>query len=88
MITVDDLNRAVMGNDEADIVNQPNHYTQGKMQCWDAIEGMLGDHAVHAYRANVLKYVWRYQDKGGVVDLEKARVYLDRIIKLELESDA
>lgn len=34
-------------------------------------------------RGNVLKYLSRYTDKGGVTDLEKARVYLDWLIEHE-----
>lgn len=64
-------------------VHSPDHYTQTNMECKEAIEGMLGDNVVHAWRANILKYIWRYQDKGGIQDLEKAQVYLDFLIKYE-----
>ena len=33
---------------------------------------------------NVVKYVSRWKEKGGVADLEKARHYLDILIQLEL----
>jgi len=29
---------------------------------------------------NVIKYIWRCEEKGGVEDLKKARFYLDREI--------
>lgn len=32
---------------------------------------------------NIVKYVSRWKDKGGVKDLEKARHYLDILIQLE-----
>lgn len=32
------------------------------------------------FQGNVIKYVTRYKDKGGIVDLEKARHYLDLYI--------
>lgn len=32
---------------------------------------------------NVIKYVWRWRDKGGVADLEKAKHYLEMLIELE-----
>ena len=32
------------------------------------------------YIGNVLKYISRWKEKGGVEDLKKARVYLDRRI--------
>jgi len=33
--------------------------------------------------ANVIKYVVRWRDKGGLSDLRKAQHYLDMIIELE-----
>lgn len=35
---------------------------------------------------NVVKYVTRWKDKGGIGDLEKARHYLDILIQLESRS--
>ena len=32
-------------------------------------------------KGNVLKYLYRYEDKGGVEDLKKARVYLGWLIE-------
>jgi hypothetical protein len=37
---------------------------------------------------NVVKYVTRWKDKGGVADLEKARHYLDLLIELEKRNAA
>ena len=34
---------------------------------------------------NVVKYVTRYKDKGGIADLEKAKHYIDLLIQLETE---
>lgn len=34
---------------------------------------------------NVIKYVTRWRDKGGIADLEKARHYIDLLIQLETE---
>jgi len=73
--------------DQQSDVNKPSHYTQTNMECKEAIEGMLGDHVVHAWRANILKYIWRYQEKGGIQDLEKAQVYLGFLIQYEKENE-
>ncbi len=35
------------------------------------------------FEGNVIKYVSRYKFKGGVTDLEKAQVYLARLIERE-----
>ena len=32
---------------------------------------------------NIVKYITRWRDKGGVDDLRKARHYLDKLIELE-----
>jgi hypothetical protein len=64
-------------------VNHPPHYTRGGVECIDAIAaatvGKKGIEAVCV--ANVLKYLWRYESKGGRQDVEKARWYLERLLK-------
>ena len=35
------------------------------------------------YKGNIIKYILRYEKKGGVEDLEKARWYLNRLIACE-----
>jgi hypothetical protein len=70
-----------------DNVNHPSHYTQGKIECIDAIaeatKHLLGIAAVCV--ANIIKYVWRYPFKNGLEDLYKARWYLDELINHEEE---
>ena len=65
-----------------DNVNHPSHYTQGAIECIDAIKeatkGLFGIEAVCT--GNIIKYVWRWKFKNGVEDLRKARWYLDRLI--------
>lgn len=67
---------------ENETVNHPEHYTQGGVECIDAIaaavEGARGIEAVYA--GNVIKYVWRYRRKNGAEDLKKCRWYLERLI--------
>jgi hypothetical protein len=59
-----------------DPVSRPAHYAKGAVQPIDLIDAMdLG-----FYEGNVVKYVSRWRDKGGVEDLKKARWYLDRLI--------
>lgn len=66
---------------KTDNVNRPSHYTQGKVECIDAIEsattGLVGIIAVCV--ANVIKYVWRFALKNGVEDLDKADYYLQKL---------
>lgn len=71
-----------------DMVNHPSHYTQGGIECIDAITaataGKTGIEAVCV--ANVVKYLWRYEEKNGLEDVKKARWYLERLIS-ELEGE-
>ena len=66
-----------------DNVNHPSHYTQGAIECIDAIKeatkGLFGIEAVCT--ANIIKYVWRWKFKNGVEDLRKADWYLQRLVK-------
>lgn len=65
-----------------DVVNHPSHYTQGGIECIDAVKaatvGKTGIEAVCV--ANVVKYLWRYEEKNGLEDVKKARWYLERLI--------
>jgi hypothetical protein len=57
-------------------VEHPTHYNKGKIEVIDFIE----DQQLDFNAGNVVKYVCRYDMKGGVEDLQKARFYLDRLI--------
>lgn len=56
-----------------------NHYKGKAIQPWDYIAG----NGLGYFEGNVVKYVSRWRDKGGVADLEKARHYLDKLIEIE-----
>ena len=62
-------------------MNRPSHYTQGEVECIDAIEsatiGLVGIIAVCV--GNVIKYVWRFARKNGIEDLDKADYYLQKL---------
>lgn len=61
-------------------VNHPSHYTDGKIECIDAIESSMSKEAFMGYcKGNIIKYVWRYEHKGGVESLKKAKWYLDKL---------
>lgn len=63
-----------------DVVNKPPHYTNGEVECIDAIESALTAEQYIGYlRGNVLKYLWRFDRKNGLEDLEKALWYLKRL---------
>jgi hypothetical protein len=56
-----------------------DHYKEKSIQPWDFIAAnQLG-----YFEGNIVKYVSRWRDKGGINDLKKARHYLDKLIELE-----
>jgi len=66
-----------------DSVLSPRHYTQGKIECIDAMESCLGPAKFEGFlHGQIFKYQWRYADKGGVEDLRKMTFYKDRLIRL------
>lgn len=70
-------------NKTNDAVQHPSHYTQGKVECIEALEsataGLSGIEAVCT--ANAIKYLWRYKHKNGVQDVKKAQWYINHLIK-------
>jgi hypothetical protein len=69
-------------NRKSDPVSFPSHYTQGTVECIDAIEAAFGDEgSLFFLQGQVLKYLWRYRGKGAPLqDLQKADWYLQRLI--------
>lgn len=66
---------------QVDNVNHPSHYTQGGIECIEAIKASMTHEAFCGYlKGNVQKYMWRYEHKGGVESLKKAQWYLDRLV--------
>ena len=63
-----------------DPVNHPEHYTSGNIECLDAIKAALGDNYKYYVQGNVLKYIWRFNHKNGLQDLQKAQFYLNDLI--------
>ena len=60
----------------------PNHYKQGKVECIDCIESATS--SLTGFEGfctgNAIKYLYRWKQKGGKQDLEKARWYLNRML--------
>jgi hypothetical protein len=69
---------------QPDLVNHPPHYTDGGIECIEAIEAQLTAEEYRGYlKGNIAKYVWRERHKGGTESLRKARFYLDRLIEFD-----
>ena len=56
-----------------------SHYKTKAIQPWDYIAA----NELGYFEGNIVKYVSRWRDKGGVQDLLKARHYLDKLIELQ-----
>lgn len=65
-----------------DNVNRPAHYTQGGVECIDAIKAALTPEEFRGYcKGNIIKYIWRERHKGGDESLQKARWYLNKVLE-------
>lgn len=64
-----------------DPVNHPSHYTQGGIECIDAMKACMPREEFLGYlKGCAFKYLWRYEDKENPKqDLEKAQWYLSRL---------
>lgn len=72
----------MLDKNQHDNVNHPSHYNESGIECIEAIEASLGADGFQAYcKGNCMKYLWRYQYKNGLEDLQKARVYLNWMIE-------
>ena len=66
-----------------DFVNHPSHYTQGGIECIDAMEAAFGAHELATYcKIAAFKYIWRCDHKNGLEDIKKAVWYLNKYIEL------
>lgn len=65
-----------------DNVNHPKHYTQGGIECIDALAAatinLQGLEAVCT--ANAIKYLWRWKSKNGVAEAISQRAVFHRSV--------
>jgi len=60
-----------------------SHYKNKAIQPWDYIvANNLG-----YLEGNVVKYISRWRDKGGMDDLAKAKHYIEKLIELETQDN-
>ena len=75
----------------SDTVHNPSHYGGGgkyNIECYKAIEYILDNlknvpEKYYGHISNVIKYIWRCNDKNGYEDLDKASVYFDFMFREE-----
>lgn len=57
-----------------------DHYKSQTIQPWDYMEACMSEEQFIGYlRGNVIKYVSRYDKKGGLQDIDKALQYLNKL---------
>lgn len=77
--------------EKLDNVNHPKHYEDSTS--FECIETMLIAFGIEYTQVfcvlNAYKYMWRYENKNGLEDLEKTQWYLDKYFSLvsEYEED-
>lgn len=63
--------------------NCPEHY-DNIIQPWEYMQSCMSQEEFRGYlRGNVIKYISRYTEKDGIKDLNKAKHYLEELIKYE-----
>jgi len=71
------------------VVQPIPHYADSGLHPWDAMRAWMPPDQLRGFlRGNVIKYVARYDRKGGVADLEKAAHYLAELVAMEKEAAA
>ena len=61
------------------------HYQGKEVQPWDALQSWLSHEAFCGFlTGNIVKYVSRWRQKGGVEDLRKAKHYIEKLIETTL----
>ena len=59
--------------------SDPKHYSNLPIEPWDFIQ----QNKLDFFEGNVIKYICRWKNKGGVTDLRKAITYIEKIIEGE-----
>ena len=72
-----ELYEAIVSTKPYDAVDNPKHYAQYPIQ---PLEFIVKNNLPYC-EGNVIKYVCRWREKGGIEDLKKARVYLNTLIE-------
>ena len=74
-----------------DMVNHPPHYTQGEIECIEAIKYINDKLHTEGYEGyclgNFIKYIWRCNFKNGWEDIDKAIFYLNELLAEQVKDD-
>jgi len=79
-----DLNSTHIGIDATidSSATNPSYYKQSSIECIDAIKAAVANKRPEeaVLVGNIIKYLWRYEEKDGAEALEKANWYLQNLI--------
>ena len=72
-----------------DNVNNPKHYAGStSLECIECMRVTFGAVATYDFcLCNAFKYLWRYKNKNGAEDIDKARWYLN-YVQHDIERDS
>ena len=80
-----------MQEQKPDMVNHPPHYTQGEIECIEAIKYINNKLHMEGYEGyclgNFIKYIWRCNFKNGWEDIDKAIFYLNELLTEQRKDD-
>lgn len=70
-----------------EIIISPPHYTQGNIECIDAIRAAMSAEEYKGFlRGNIIKYFWRINLKGEAIDnVSKAIYYSNKLLEVLTE---
>lgn len=70
--------------EKKEMVNHPQHYNAGSMECIDGLIGAFGRKEVATFcKINAMKYIWRLGHKDDEAqEIGKIKWYLDKYLEL------
>lgn len=75
--------KMTLGETKREMVNHPNHYQAGGLECIDVMEQLYGREAVESWiKLTIFKYAWRADKKDGAQDVDKIRWYSDKLVQM------
>lgn len=70
------------------IINNPEHYCSGSIECIDAMESAYGTEVVKNFCiCNAFKYLWRFTKKNGDEDVNKMMWYINKYKELNAKKE-
>lgn len=72
-------------DEKKEMINHPQHYNAGSMECIDGLVGAFGNEEVAIFcKINAMKYIWRLGHKDDEAqEIGKIKWYLDKYLELK-----